>query len=104
MLKKQKLVKRNTWVLIKQYKFLYLLMLIPIVEMIIFNYAPMYGIIVAFKKFKASQGIWGSDENSKHKLIKCQNIFRQTILNWLSVVLLHPESALIFRSGQYAST
>ena len=59
--KKHKFIKKNTWVLIKQYKYLYLLMLIPIVEMIIFNYAPMYGIIVAFKKFKASQGIWGSE-------------------------------------------
>ena len=58
---KRALIKKNTWTLIKRYKIIYLLMLIPIIEIIVFNYAPMYGIIVAFKKYKASRGIWGSD-------------------------------------------
>ncbi|WP_244852514.1 sugar ABC transporter permease [Bacillus sp. J14TS2] len=28
---------------------------------LIFNYFPMYGILIAFKDFSAAQGIWGSD-------------------------------------------
>jgi multiple sugar transport system permease protein/putative aldouronate transport system permease protein len=40
---------------------LYLLFLIPFVYIIIFNYAPMYGVIMAFKRFAPSRGIWGSE-------------------------------------------
>ena len=37
------------------------LFLVPCITYIsIFNYAPMYGIIMAFKNFKPSLGIWGS--------------------------------------------
>lgn len=37
------------------------LMVIPaIVFLIVFSYIPMYGIIIAFKHYKASEGIWGS--------------------------------------------
>ena len=39
---------------------LYVLILPAIVFLFIFNYMPMYGIIIAFKDFRASLGIWGS--------------------------------------------
>lgn len=39
----------------------YLMLLLPIVQVAIFNYAPMYGITIAFKEFKMSRGISGSD-------------------------------------------
>ena len=39
---------------------LYLLLLIPIVLTIIYKYIPMYGITIAFKDYKASKGITGS--------------------------------------------
>lgn len=36
-------------------------MLIPVaVFYILFHYAPMYGVQIAFKDFLASKGIWGS--------------------------------------------
>lgn len=41
-------------------KYLYLLLLIPVVYVIIFNYVPMYGVLMAFKKYAPSKGIWGS--------------------------------------------
>ncbi|QNK58807.1 sugar ABC transporter permease [Paenibacillus sp. PAMC21692] len=50
----------------QQYKRLYdsrhyLLMLLPgILYYLIFHYAPMYGVIIAFKDFNMFQGIWGS--------------------------------------------
>ncbi|MFV0342857.1 MAG: ABC transporter permease [Anaerocolumna sp.] len=39
---------------------LYLLLLIPIVYIIIFNYIPMAGLVIAFKKYDFSKGIFGS--------------------------------------------
>lgn len=40
---------------------LYLFLIPCITYIIIFNYIPMYGVIMAFKNFKASLGIWNSE-------------------------------------------
>lgn len=39
---------------------LYLLILPPLIYLLIFNYIPMYGVIIAFKNFKPRLGIFGS--------------------------------------------
>ena len=39
---------------------LYLLLLVPFVYVLIFNYIPMYGILMAFKNFSPRLGIMGS--------------------------------------------
>ena len=39
---------------------LYLFLLIPLVYLFIFCYGPMTGLQIAFKKFRAADGIWGS--------------------------------------------
>ncbi len=39
----------------------YLLLLPALVYVIIFSYGPMYGLQIAFKNYRASKGIWGSD-------------------------------------------
>jgi multiple sugar transport system permease protein/putative aldouronate transport system permease protein len=39
---------------------LYLLAAIPIGYVIIFNYIPMYGVLMAFKRFQPRLGVWGS--------------------------------------------
>ena len=39
---------------------LYLMFLPVLVFFIIFHYLPMYGVQIAFKKFSAVKGIWGS--------------------------------------------
>lgn len=39
---------------------LYLFLLIPLVYLIVFCYGPMTGLQIAFKKFRAADGIWGS--------------------------------------------
>ena len=47
-------ILKNQWVL--------LVLCIPALMLLIqFKYRPMYGILIAFKKYKASRGIWGSD-------------------------------------------
>lgn len=44
-----------------QYWQLYLMLLIPIILTIIYKYIPMYGIQIAFRDFKSTRGILGSE-------------------------------------------
>ena len=46
---------------IRKYWFLYLLIVPGFVCMCVFNYAPMYGIQLAFKEYSPRAGIWGSE-------------------------------------------
>lgn len=39
----------------------YIFLLLPLIQVIVFNYLPMYGIQIAFKDFKMRRGILGSD-------------------------------------------
>lgn len=54
--RKKHLLKRMA-----KYKYYYLLLLPGIVYFVVFKYLPMGGIIIAFKDYKLSQGVWGSD-------------------------------------------
>ena len=45
---------------INKKKYLYILLIPAVVYFLIFNYVPMYGIIIAFKDFNFSKGIVGS--------------------------------------------
>jgi len=40
---------------------LHVLMLLPLIYVIIFEIAPMYGLQIAFRDYRARDGIWGSD-------------------------------------------
>ena len=40
---------------------LYSLCLVPMIMIFIFNYIPMFGVIIAFKNYKFNLGILGSD-------------------------------------------
>jgi putative aldouronate transport system permease protein len=46
--------------IIRHWEF-YAMLALPLIVLIIFSYVPMYGIQIAFKDFRASRGIWGSD-------------------------------------------
>lgn len=46
---------------LKKYWPLYTLVLPALIYILIFNYVPMYGIIIAFKDFKPKLGYWGSE-------------------------------------------
>lgn len=51
---------KHTLRYINKKKYLYLLLIPCVVYFLIFNYVPMYGIIIAFKDFNFSKGILGS--------------------------------------------
>lgn len=53
--------KENFWQQLWKQKTLCLMALVPVCMVIIFKYVPMYGILIAFKNFKAAKGVWGSD-------------------------------------------
>ena len=51
----------STWLQVRRNWQLYLLLLLPLIYVITFKYAPMYGAQIAFKKYVVTEGIWGSD-------------------------------------------
>lgn len=55
MKKSQRVLKQ-----IKRSKYLYLIFLLPMVYYVVFHYAPMYGVLVAFKNYNIVKGIWDS--------------------------------------------
>ena len=54
------MLNKKTLVLVKRYWQMYLLILIPLIYLLIFQYYPMLGAQIAFKRFRSSMGIWGS--------------------------------------------
>lgn len=52
--------KLNGWQKFWKYRQLYVLLLPALLYILIFHYQPMYGVIIAFKKFTPLAGIWGS--------------------------------------------
>ncbi|MEX1021087.1 MAG: ABC transporter permease subunit [Litorilinea sp.] len=51
---------RRVAVLLWNHRFLYLMLIPPIIYFLVFRYYPIAGNIIAFKKFQALDGIWGS--------------------------------------------
>jgi len=57
---KNKTVRTSIWRLRWNHRGLYFLILVPVVYVFIFNYIPMYGVLMAFKNFSPRLGILGS--------------------------------------------
>ncbi len=57
----RQLQRSTTFTQFKKHIPFYLLLLLPLIQVIIFNYVPIYGIVIAFKDFKFSRGILGSE-------------------------------------------
>jgi putative aldouronate transport system permease protein len=55
------MMKNKTLRKMNSYKVLYLFMLPAILSVLVFNYKPMLGIIMAFQDFNVTKGIWGSN-------------------------------------------
>ena len=51
----------HIWKTFLRYKWLYLLMVPGIAYYIIYHYVPMFGLVIAFKKYNLMKGLWGSE-------------------------------------------
>lgn len=91
---------------------LYAMMAPPVVMLFLFAYAPMYGVILAFKDYKVSLGIWNSPWAGNHgfkNFIRFFNNFnfmeclRNTVvLSVYSMLVSMPCSILLALSLNYA--
>ena len=52
--------KLSVWLRISRSKYLYLLFILPFFYFVVFKYGAMMWLLIAFKKFKATRGLWGS--------------------------------------------
>lgn len=91
---------------------LYVMIAFPIIMLFIFAYAPMYGVILAFKDYKVSLGIWGSPWAPNHGFYNFIRFFgnynfreclRNTIvLSVYSMLVSMPCSIILAISLNYA--
>lgn len=56
----KKRMRKKLWGQVRNHWQLYALLALPLIYLAIFKYAPMYGILIGFKQYNASKGIWGS--------------------------------------------
>jgi len=49
---------RREW---QRHKYVYVMLLPVVVYFLVFHYAPMYGLLIAFKDYSPARGIWGSE-------------------------------------------
>lgn len=89
--------KKTGWTYFLTNRYLYLLLVPCVVYFIVFNYVPMYGLVLAFKEFKFSKGIVGSAwvglENFKYlfNLDAFYKVLRNSLtLSLLKLVIYFP--------------
>lgn len=72
---------------LKQHKWLYAMLIVPLIFLFIWNYWPMYGVIISFKDYSPAFGIWGSPwVGLKHfKRFFDSYYFKEIIVNTLRV-------------------
>lgn len=77
--------KKEIWLRAKKMKMLYLMMLLPMILLFVFHYIPIYGIVIAFKKFSPGLGIWKSPWNdfAHFKSLLHDSLFIRALKNTL---------------------
>ena len=98
--KKTPLERLKKWCrILWQQRALVALCLIPLAVVILFQYVPMYGVLIAFKKYKPKKGVWGSawlDPWYKNfqeffNNVNCEHIILQTVkVGVLSLIFTYP--------------
>lgn len=59
-LQKELRIRRNVWKEVRKCKWLYVMLAIPLLQYLLFRYAPLTGIQVAFKNYNIFKGMWDS--------------------------------------------
>ncbi len=99
---KTKSINKSRWKIIKNNYELYLLLIPGLIFLLLFKYAPMYGIIIAFQEFNIFDGFIGSKWvglDQFEKLIHSDEfyqVFKNTLLiSFYKIVLLFPIPIII---------
>lgn len=94
--------RRKTWETMKRQKMFYLFLLPAIIAVLVFNYAPMGGLIIAFQNYKVKTGFLGSEfVGLEHfvKFFKDPMFFRAfkntMIINLFSIIILFPAPVIL---------
>lgn len=59
-MQKELRIRRNVWKEVRKCKWLYVMLAIPLLQYLLFRYAPLTGIQVAFKNYNIFKGMWYS--------------------------------------------
>lgn len=80
---------RRTLKQMRRCSHLYLLILPAVIAVLIFHYFPIYGVQIAFKNYRPSKGIWGSDWVGLKNFIRffTYRDFGKILKNTLSITL-----------------
>ena len=89
---------QKLWDRIRRNWLLYLFLLPAVTYIAIFQYAPMYGIQIAFRDFKIKAGFWGSEWVGLKWFIRFFNMprFWQVVKNTLAISLYSMATGFIF--------
>lgn len=92
----------TTWERMKRQKMFYLFLLPAIITVIVFNYAPMGGLIIAFQDYKVKTGFFGSEFVGFQHFVKFLNdpafyiaLKNTMIINLFTIVLLFPAPVIL---------
>ena len=90
MSQKEQRQKKLKKLFLRNYQ-LWLLVLPGLAATILFNYVPMYGVQIAFKNYRVSKGIWGSEWVGLEHFIRFLQYpgFGRILKNTLSITLYH---------------
>ena len=79
-------LRRERWSRVRRMRLLYLSLLPALLLLLVFNYVPIYGIVIAFKNFQSSRGILGSPWNNFENFevlfgsFQFQRVMRNTVI------------------------
>ncbi len=77
--------------MVKKYRSLYFLLILPVIHQIVFEYLPIWGIVLSFKDFKFGRGILGSEWNNfeHYKRLFDDYLFYRVLGNTVKISLLN---------------
>lgn len=81
---------KNKWKTIMQYKHIYIILLPTLLFYLVFAYAPMFGVVIAFQRFSITKGIFNSPWVGFENFIEFLTNYKfwQLLRNTLSINLL----------------
>jgi len=93
---------KEKWAFLKRDKYLYIMLILPIMYFVIFKYLPMYGVTIAFKDYNIFKGIlaseWVGFENFKEIFASSAfyEVLRNTfLLNFLDLLAGFPAPLIL---------